>query len=128
MLSCRIAFCAELVLNVAIEARMSSAFPIWRLIIVGPRTGSHEAEEDVFRWLDNDSRVPTPDNQVSGLRLLDALETFDAGVEIGGRGIRIRKASLLVDSMNEMRAVVFGIAANSGIERGGDQGKAVVIV
>jgi hypothetical protein len=78
--------------------------------------------------LDNDPGVPSPDDEVSGLRLLDSLKTFDAGVEIRGRRIGVGKPSLLVDSMNEMRAVVFGISADSGIERSCDQREAVVLV
>jgi hypothetical protein len=78
--------------------------------------------------LDNDPGVPSPDDEVSGLRLLDSLECFDAGVEIRGRRIGVGKPSLLVNSMNEMRAVVFGISANSSVERSGDQRKAVVLV
>jgi hypothetical protein len=78
--------------------------------------------------LDNDPGVPSPDDEVSGLRLLDSLERFDAGVEIGGRRIAVGKPGLLVDSVNKMRAVVFGISTNPSVERSCDQRKAVVLV
>jgi hypothetical protein len=70
--------------------------------------------------LDHYSGVPSPDDEVSRLRLLDSLKAFNARVEIRGRRIRIGEASLLINCMDQMRAVVFRIAANPGVERSGN--------
>jgi hypothetical protein len=70
--------------------------------------------------LDHYSGVPSPDDEVSRLRLLDSLKAFNSRVEIRGRRISIGEASLLINCMDQMRAVVFRIAANSGVERSGN--------
>src|SRR6266498_4232936 len=36
------------ILHVTIEPRVSSALPIWRLVIIDPRSRTHKAEEDVL--------------------------------------------------------------------------------
>jgi hypothetical protein len=72
--------------------------------------------------------MPSPNYQVPRFRQLDSLEPFDAGVEIRRRRIGIREASSLIDGVNKMRAVVFRISTNSGIEGCGDQRQAVILI
>jgi len=88
------------------------------LEVIGAGSGTHVTEEDVLRRFDHDPRVPSPNYQVARLRLLDSLESFDPGVEVRRGRIGIRESRPLVDGMNKMRAVVFRISANSGVERG----------
>jgi len=56
----------------------------------------------------------------------DALKMFDSIVEIVGGRIVVGEAGALVNRMNQMRAVLSGIAADFRIEGGGDHSQSVV--
>ena len=116
-MSNRITVCTGVILDVTIEPWVSSALPIWRLVIIDPGSRTHEAEEDVLGRFDDDPRVPSPNYKVPRLRQLDSPEPFDPGIEIRRRRIGIREPSSLIDGVNQVRAVGFRISANSGIER-----------
>lgn len=117
---------AAVALDVAIEASLSTADPIGRFVIVNPRTCALEAEEDVARWADNNSGVPVPHDQISRLRVSNALKLFDSVVEIVGCGVGIRKSRMFINRVHQMRAVLSGMAAHFRIKRGRDYCEAVV--
>ena len=114
--------------DVTIEPWVSSALPIWRLVIIDPGSRTHEAEEDVLGRFDDDPRVPSPNYKVPRLRQLDSLEPFDASVKVRRRRIGIREPSALVDGMDKMRAVVFRISSDSGIQRSSNQRQPVILI
>jgi len=72
--------------------------------------------------------VPSPNYQVPRLRQFDSLEPFDASVKVRRRRIGIREPSALVDGMDKMRAVVFRISSDSGIQRSSNQRQPVILI
>ncbi len=62
-MSNRITVCTGVILDVTIEPWVSSALPIWRLVIIDPGSRTHEAEEDVLGRFDDDPRVPSPNRR-----------------------------------------------------------------
>ena len=117
---------AGLVFDVPIEPGLPAIDPIGGFVVIdsGPRT--HEAEKDVTRWSDNDSHMPTPNDQVTGLRARNPLKALDSDVQIVGAGVGIRKASAFVNRMDQVGTVVPGISTDFRVERGRDHAQAVV--
>ena len=109
-------------LYVAIKPRDSTSRPVGRLIVINPRPGSQEAEEDVPRGPDDNSRVPGPHDHIAGLRVPDTAKTFDSVIEIVGTGVGVAETGALVNCMHEMRAVMAAVAPHLGIEGGSDHG------
>ena len=120
------ASCAGIILDVTIEPRLSSMDPVGSIVAIDARPCGHEAEEDMFRRPDDDANMPAPHDQVAGLRLRDPLKALDPDIEIVGTGVGIGKAGAFVDRMNQVRAIVSGIAAHFRIERRRDHAQAVV--
>ena len=117
---------AATVLDVAIKARLPSADPIGSSIVINLRARAHEAEEDVPRRSDDNSCVPMPHDQIAGLRLHDASKLVRLHRRDRRSSHNVGEAGALVNGVNQVRAVVAGIAAHFGIERGGDHGQTVV--
>src|SRR6202008_4642534 len=109
--------CARSILDVTIKARVSSAHPVSSIVAVNPRSGAHEAEEDVLGGPDHDPHMPVPNDQIAGLRMFDPLKSLDPVVEVIGTGVGVRKSGALVNRMHQMRAVMPGIAADFRIQR-----------
>jgi hypothetical protein len=115
-----------MILDVAVEARLSSSHPILGVVVVGSGPRSQKAEKDVTGGSDDNARVSGPDDHVTGLRVGDLEKSFNAVVKIGGTRVGVGKARALINGVNKVRAVVGGIAGNLGVERGGDDGQTVV--
>ena len=120
-----IAFGADL-FNVAKEPGMPSLLPIRRFIVVSPGPETQEAEEKMFRRFGDDTDVPSPNHQITGLRFLDALEFLYARVNFRRRRIAVRETSALVDRMDKMRAVALGMQPDSGMERSRDNRRTLI--
>jgi hypothetical protein len=50
--------------------------------------------------------MPTPNDQITGLRARNPLKALDSDVQIVGAGVGIRKASAFVNRMDQVRTVV----------------------
>ncbi len=61
--------------------------------------------------------MPVPDDQIRGLRMLDALKSLNSRIKIFGIGVGIRETSALVDRMNQMRAVSTLVPRSGGVQR-----------
>src|SRR5579862_2655718 len=79
--------CARSILDVTIKPRMSSAHPVSSIVAVNPRSGAHEAEEDVPGRPDHDSYMSVPNDQIARLRMFDPLKSLDPVVKIIGTGV-----------------------------------------
>ena len=79
--------------DVAIEPDRPALFPIACVIGIDAWPATQSAEEDALRRIDNDSHMPRPNHQVSGLRTRHSLEVIGSSVEIGRACIAIRKPS-----------------------------------
>ena len=117
---------AAIVFDVAIEARTSPTAPVRGRVVVNAGAGAEKTEKDVTRRPDHDSRVALPHDQIAGLRFGDALKSLDAVVKIVGARVGIRETGSFVDCVHQVGAIVAGIAADLGVERGGDDRQAVV--
>src|SRR5215510_6206017 len=95
-------------LHVAIKTRLASTLPVGSCVVVSPWPGTQEAEEDVLRWLDHNAHMPTPNNQISRFGLLDSLEGLHAAIEFGRGRVAVGHARLLINGMNQVRAIRFG--------------------
>ena len=105
---------------------MSSSDPVRSFVVINPWASAHEAEENVTRRPDHDSRVPAPHYQIAGPGVRDALEAFYSSVEIVGIRIGIGEARSFVNRVNQVRTVVARISAHFGIERGRDHCQPIV--
>src|SRR6266567_1305491 len=94
---------------VTIEARTPTTCPIIRAIVLYSEAGKHRAIKRMFFWIDDDSYVAMPDNQVAGLRCLHTLERINAIAvkDVVGISIFVVETRLSVDSVHEMRTVGF---------------------
>src|SRR6266700_5363575 len=94
---------------VTIEARAPATCPISGAVVFYSEAGKHRAIKRMFFWIDDDSYVAMPDNQVSGLRCLHTLERINAVAikDIVGISIFVIEPRLSVDSVHEMRTVGF---------------------
>src|SRR5579872_2049599 len=63
----RVTSWARIVLDVTIEARLSSADPIGSAVVVSPRARGLEAEKNVAGRPDDDSGMPVPHDQIARL-------------------------------------------------------------
>src|SRR5579862_5822241 len=118
---------AGIVFDVAVEARVPPSLPVRGFIVVDAGSGVQETEKDMARGLDHDAGMPMPHDEVAGLGLLHALESFHPGVEVVGIRIVVRKSGALVDRVHEMGTVVLGRVGCSGIQRSGDHRKTVIV-
>ena len=55
--------------------------------------------------VDDDSHMPTPNNQVTGLWLSDSDKTSDSNIKVNGSGIRIRIAGAAIHFVSQMRTI-----------------------
>jgi hypothetical protein len=117
---------ARIILDVTVKARLSSIDPVGSIVVINPRPGTHEAEENVTRRSDHNSHMPAPHDQVAGLRASDPLKSLNSGVEIVGTGVGVGKASALVNRVHQVRTVVSCISTHFRIERCRDHAQTVV--
>jgi len=117
---------AAVVLEVAIETRPASFHPVPGVIVVNTWASGQEAEKNVSRRPDDNPRVSRPNDHIAGLRVGDALKLCDAGVEVVGACVGIGEAGLFINGVNQVRAIVPGVAAYFGIKSSGDHGQTVV--
>jgi hypothetical protein len=117
---------ARIVLDVAVEAGLSTSDPVAGVVVIGPGACRQKAEKDVAGRPDDNSRVSRPHDHIAGLRLRDAAESFHACVEIIRTRIDVREARALVDIVNKVRTVVGGIAPHFGVERNSDHVLSVI--
>src|SRR5579863_5786171 len=118
---------AGIIFEVTKEPRSSSAFPIRRVIIGNARARGHEAEENVSRWPDDNSDMPTPHHQIARLWLRHSLKPFDSKIEVAGAGVGIAEAGFLVDGMNQVRTIARRMLAHFWVQRGGDHRQTIVL-
>jgi hypothetical protein len=61
-----------------------------------------EAVEFTMLWIDHDSNVSSPNNQISGLRMLHPAKIIGAAVEIVRTYVGIRETRALIHRMNQV--------------------------
>ena len=122
----RVTSWARIVLDVSIEARLSSADPIGSAVVVSPRARGLEAEKNVAGRPNDDSSMPVPHDQIAGLGVGDALKAFDPGVEIVGVRVGIGESRAFVNGVNQVRAVVLRVSRHLRIERRGNHAHTIV--
>ncbi len=91
--------------DVAVELGGSTQFPVPGVVFVRVRTMAQRAEEGAVLRAEHDADVPTPDDQVTRLRMLDLTELIDSTIQVRGIRVRIRKSRPLINGVNEVRAV-----------------------
>jgi len=111
---------------VAEEARAAFLFPVTRIVGGDGGAGVEQAEEGMLRGVDDDAGVAEPDDEVSGLRIEDALELAEAGVEVGGGRVGVGEAGALVESVDEVGAVGGEGSVVAGVEGGAENGESVI--
>src|SRR5580692_5311486 len=87
----------RLVSHVAEETSDTARAPVGRVIKLGVRTGTHEAEEGVLLGIDDDADMATPDNQVACLRHAHTREIRAADIEFARTDVLVGKARLFVN-------------------------------
>src|SRR6202171_1952127 len=92
--------------DVPIKARPPARPPIRTGIILCIRPRTHLAVKDVLPRLQNNAHMPTPNDQISLLRILDALKVPVAGIKVKRAGVGIVVARSRVNLMHQMRAVL----------------------
>lgn len=92
-------------LNIAVEAWMPASLPVAGIIALHAEACPERAVERVLRGIDDDACVPRPDNQVAGLGMQDMAKLFDPCVQIDRAHVLVGEAGLLVDRVDQMRAV-----------------------
>lgn len=105
--------------------------PIRRTIRRDAGAVTQVAEKEALVGIDHDSHMTMGTvlrecHQVSGLRMEDSSKLSDARIKLGGSRILVRKSGLLVDGVNQVRAVVFRIQFRSNSQRSRDDGEPVI--
>jgi len=92
-------------LDIAEESWGASMFPVFQVVGLDSKSRARGAEESMLRGIDHNGGMATPYGQVSRLRVADAAKVLGAVIELGGVGIAVGKAGLLVDGVNYVRTV-----------------------
>src|SRR5437763_184295 len=87
---------ATIILQIAVEPRLSPTSPITARVIGNRRPGMQKAEEHMPRGTNHNARMPAPNHKIPRFRLRNALKAFHAVVEIAGTHIGIWKSGLFV--------------------------------
>lgn len=88
-------------LNISIEARLPTAFPVVASVIgnSGSSAGK-KAEEGMAHRMNDNSSVPVPHNHISGLRPRDSQESLRSRKQVFGIRIAIGETGFFVDVVN----------------------------
>ena len=94
--------------DIAEETSDTTRPPVGRVIKLRVGTGTHRAEEGTFFGIDDDANMAAPNNQVACLWRAHAREICGAYVEFARTDVVVRKASPIVNVVNQVGTVRFG--------------------
>src|SRR5205085_11174448 len=115
-------------LYVAKESRPAALFPIRRLIVFNAKARTQRAEKRMLRWLNHDSNVSLPHNQVSWLWPQDTPERVCPCVQFNRVRILVGESCLLVNRIYKVRAIGSRTVVVPELECGTDDGETFISV
>src|SRR5215470_1176751 len=104
------------VLHVAVKARLPATSPVTAGVVVDLGPGAEEAKEGVFSRTGHDTDVSVPHHKIRRLGTRYALKSFHPGIEILRVGVFVGESCSLVDSVNQMGAIVSVAACCFGVK------------
>src|SRR5690348_2702971 len=99
------------------EACRAASAPRRRAVRIHFRPSTERAVEGMFAGIDDQTYMPAPHDQITGLRRSHSLEAIDAAIEIHRRRVRIVQTGEIVDIVDQMRAVLFWIDLGTVLPR-----------
>src|SRR5215472_3830674 len=112
--------------HVAKEMRTATAAPVRRVIRLHPETGAKRTIKGMLRRADHDPSVPNPHDEVPWLWPVDSPEFLDSSIQIRRTLVLVRETSLLVDRVDQVRAVRTSLGFVAAFERGTEDRKSII--